>query len=92
MKTNFTKGNPIDGQELLNKVEGLKMQLSRKFPLTIEISRQFDKNKEVIKIESVRDNETNEISKSNFILQVQTLDAENGFWLDSGEFVLNIRN
>jgi hypothetical protein len=62
-----------------------------KLPLKIKISREFELDKELIKIEEVLDNEKNELSRSHFQLSPQTLNDQEGYWLDKGEFLLNIR-
>jgi hypothetical protein len=61
-------------------------------PLKFTISREFDKDKELVVISEVTDNEQDDISKSYFELHTQTLPETTGYWLDSGEFTLNIRN
>ena len=63
-----------------------------KLPFKISFSRDIEKDKEEMVIEEITDYEQNEISKSYFKLVVQTLPNKEGYWLDSGEFILNIRN
>lgn len=36
------------------------------------------------------DKNSDDLTKSNFELKLQTLEYENGYWLDSGEFNLSI--
>ena len=69
-----------------------KNKIHQKFPLKITLSRDIDESKEQLKIESVEDNEGNEKSNKFFKLNYQTLDNENGYWLDTCEFILNARN
>jgi hypothetical protein len=79
--------NPAEETQL----ELLKHNIISKMPLQIKISREFESDKELIKIEEVLDNEKNELSKSYFQLSPQTLNDQEGYWLDTGEFLLNIR-
>jgi hypothetical protein len=68
-----------------------KNKIYQNFPLKITLSRDIDESKELIKIESVEDNEGNDKPNKFFKLNYQTLDNENGYWLDTCEFTLNAR-
>lgn len=77
---------------LNDAIESFKQKLRLKMPFRITISRDLEKDKEEIKIEEVIDFEQNEVPKGYFDLNVQTLPEMEGYWLDSGEFTLNVRN
>ena len=68
-----------------------KNKIYQNFPLKITLSRDLDESKEQLVIESVEDNEGNDKSSKYFKLNYQTLDNENGYWLDTCEFILNAR-
>jgi hypothetical protein len=71
-------------------VEDFKSKLRKRLPFKATLSRDFERDKEHLILEEIQDNEGNEISKSNIQLMVQSLNNEDGFWLDSGEFILSI--
>ena len=68
-----------------------KNKIYQNLPLIIALSRDIDESKEELKIESVEDNDGNEKSNKHFRLNYQTLGNENGYWLDTCEFILNAR-
>ena len=68
-----------------------KNKIYQNLPLKVILSREFDDSKELLKIENVEDAEGNEKSNKFFKLNYQTLDNENGYWLDTCEFILNAR-
>jgi hypothetical protein len=74
-----------------DQAESYKAKMIDKMPFTFIFSREFEKDKEVFKIENVLDFEENDISKSIFSLDIQTLENDKGYWLDTGEFILNTR-
>jgi hypothetical protein len=68
-----------------------KNKIFQNLPLKITLSRELDDSKEQLKIESIEDAEGNDKSNKFFKLNYQTLDNENGYWLDTCEFILNAR-
>lgn len=66
-------------------------KIYQNLPLKIVLSREIDESKEVLKIESVEDSEGNDKPNKFLKLNYQTLDDENGYWLDTCEFILNVR-
>lgn len=85
----------IDGDEnnsnkMLNAIEEKKTRLRSKLPFKVTISRDFEKDKESIKIEEIIDSQGDEVPKFNFDLQLMTVDDFSGYWLDSGVFTLNV--
>ncbi len=68
-----------------------KNKINQNLPLKITLSRDLEESKEQLIIESVEDNEGNDKSNKYFKLNYQTLDNENGYWLDTCEFILNAR-
>ena len=68
-----------------------KNKIFQNLPLKIILSRELDDSKEQLKIESVEDAEGNDKSNKFFKLNYQTLDNQNGYWLDTCEFILSAR-
>ena len=87
-----SKNGTIDDSKLPDAIENIKHKLRTKMPFKVSFIREIEKDKEELKIQEVTDYEQNEISKSYFDLVIQTLPEQSGYWLDSGEFTLNIRN
>tara|TARA_B110000285_G_scaffold235285_1_gene316072 strand:+ start:1090 stop:4122 length:3033 start_codon:yes stop_codon:yes gene_type:complete len=80
----------IDPRTIGDHLENKKTHLKSKLPFKLSISREFDEDKEKIKLEEIIDNEGEDIGKRFFSLNVQTISDSNGYWLDSGEFTLKI--
>ncbi len=68
-----------------------KNRIFQNLPLKITLSRELDDSKEQLKIESVEDAEGNDKPNKFFKLNYQTLDNQNGYWLDTCEFILSAR-
>jgi len=85
------RGN-TDQIRLTDAIEAFKHKIRLRMPLKFQLSREFDKDKEEVLITEVTDSEMDSISKNYFVLHTQTLPETVGYWLDSGEFTLNIRN
>ncbi len=77
--------------KLADAIEEFKHKIRKKMPLKMYITRDFMRDKERIQIEEVTDFEHNDVSKSYFELHVQTMSDEAGYWLDTGEFILNVK-
>jgi hypothetical protein len=88
----LSRKGQLDQSRLSDAVEAFKHKIRSKMPLKFTLSREFEKDKEDIIITEVVDFEMNDVSKNYFELQTQTLPETAGYWLDSGEFTLNIRN
>jgi hypothetical protein len=76
----------------VDSAEDLKHRLRSKMPLSVTVSREYDENKEKLRIEEVIDVEGNDVSKLFFELSPQTMTDPAGFWLDTGEFKLGRRS
>ena len=78
-------------ENVYDYAESYKAKLLNKLPFKVSFSREYDEEKEKITIEEVLDNEGNDLPKSVFDLHIQSMSSDNGYWLDYGEFILNIR-
>lgn len=88
IKTRFPNKDNSFYEEQIN-IE--KNKLYQNFPLKITLSRDIEESKELLRIESVEDNDGNDKSNNYFKLNYQTIDNVNGYWLDTCEFILNAR-
>jgi hypothetical protein len=91
--SNFKRRFPnMDDITHIEYVNRYKAQLLHNMPLKLTLSREYDVNKERIKVESIEDREGGEINIKFLQLNLQTLESDKGYWLDTCEFVLNVRN
>lgn len=84
----FIKDNPV---ETSKQVEAYKVNLKNRLPFVVKLKRTLSESKEDIFIDSIKDATKNEMSRSFLSLSIMTLADENGYWLDTGEFVLSIK-
>lgn len=87
----------IDYKEILKTYNGdeqaalkKRAQIEQNMPVTISIIRDVEVSKEILKVESVEDNEGNSISSRFFKLKYKTIGDQHEYWLDSCEFILAI--
>ena len=90
IKENLGHSIHVDSNSINDALEDRKTKLRSRLPYKVTISREFEKDKEKIKIIEIIDNEGGEVTKFNFELKTQTLNQSTGYWLDSGEFILSI--
>ena len=84
--------NPgLDEKTRINKVKTHMANLKKRMPYEITISRDYSVDKEEIKIENIVDNNNNPVSRSFFRFKLMTLSNKEGYWLDTGEFILNLK-
>ena len=63
----------------------MRRQMKRRMPFKITVERDPE-DKECLVISSVEDKNGSEVSDGNIELHIQSLGAEDQYWLDSGEF------
>ncbi|MCC5944873.1 MAG: virulence factor SrfB [Bernardetiaceae bacterium] len=80
-----------DEKEIHNAVEAYRNNLKNRMPFRITIKRDWSESREHVYIDNIRDAERNDISRRFLNLAFMTLAEEKGYWLDTGEFVLNIK-
>ncbi len=81
-----------DVKLIKEQMESEKTKIRLLMPLTISIVREdylFDK--ETLSLEEVKDKNQDDLELSLFSLQIQSLSEAENYWLDSGEFILDIR-
>ncbi len=79
-----------ESTSITDELENRKTRLRSRLPFKVTITRDFDSDKEKIKIDHILDANNEDISKLNFELKLLTLDQSEDFWLDTGEFTLTI--
>jgi len=82
----------LNDLEYLEQVNKFKADTSQKMPLKLCLSRDNDASKENILIDSIEDSDGDELPVKSLVMNYQTLDNENGYWLDTCEFILNARS
>lgn len=82
------EGKPND---IADAVEDYKNNIKNRMPLKVKLKRNRSESKEKINIDRIKDTKRNELSRRFLTLNVMTLPDEKGYWLDTGEFILNIK-
>jgi hypothetical protein len=92
IRSHLEKNKSIsDPERLVAEVENFKLNIKRNMPAKIRIIRDYRTDKELLHIESVVDKNKDDLNPEYFKLRLQTLSDSENYWLDSGEFVLGIR-
>ena len=87
----YDLGEELTPQELQVVVQKEKEKILAKCPLTVNISREdYTANKEILTLERVLGDDGEELNIKDFKLEVQSLNDPECYWLDSGEFNINI--
>ena len=84
-------GAQVSPSEFNSQIENARINIKNKMPFKISLKRNLNESKEVVTIEKITDKDNNEISKNSLYCKPMTLKEEYGYWLDTGEFSLNIR-
>ena len=79
----------LSQQAKIGHFDSRRQKILNSGPYTVVLNRVYDLDKEEIFIQAVMDNQGQSISE--IILKLDTLQQENGYWLDSGEFTLTIQ-
>lgn len=77
---------------LAHEIGNLKTKYRSKLPFKIIVSRDLDKDKEDLKIEEILDIDGENVPVGFFKLFPKTMESDEGYWLDTGEFQLSITN
>ena len=92
---NITKRINPDGslspEQQQRRLREYRNTLLNRGPFKFEIEREdYEENKELLTIASVTDVNGEDLNTKDFMLQVQSINDPQCYWLDSGEFNLNI--
>lgn len=86
------RNNGFEGTDETMAVEKEQIKVMNRVPLTVTLERIFDESKEELRIVEIEDKDENPVAKGVLELLPCTLPDEKGYWLDTGEFTLNIGN
>ena len=92
MAESVRKKPGFDEINLSHELGSLKTKYRSKLPFKVTLSRDLDKDKEDLKIEEILDVEGENIPVGFFRLFPKTMESDEGYWLDTGEFQLSIAN
>jgi hypothetical protein len=70
----------------------LQTKYRSKLPFKLVVSRDLDKDKEELRIEEITDVDGETVPSGLFRLFPKTMENNEGYWLDTGEFKLSISN
>lgn len=85
------KETDISPDYIINEMDTLKSRAKRS-TLTFALEREFNTDKELVKIESIQNAERDEISPKMFTLRLQSWEEDENNWLDSGHFIMQIND
>jgi hypothetical protein len=74
------------------EIANLKTKYRSKLPFKLVVSRDLDKDKEELRIEEITDVDGEIVPSGLFRLFPKTMENNEGYWLDTGEFKLSISN
>lgn len=87
-----TQESEINPSMIEAEIEAIKFRLRIHTPLKFRLERDYYNDKEGVKIESVEDNDRNDLSRAMFEMALQTWSEDDTNWLDTGIFKLHIGN
>ena len=80
----------ISPDYIANEVETIKFRLKQNVPLTFQFEREYNEDKEKIKIDSIVNSSRDEISTKMFAIYLQSWIEDESNWLDTGKFIMHI--
>ena len=78
-------GNPISDAQVLAKVKDMVDDLRLRMPFQLSIERD-EEDKEKLTITSITDRNGNDLADSMIEINIQSLGADERYWLDTGAF------
>jgi hypothetical protein len=83
----------LDNKNDINAIQqGIDAEIykvRRKMPLKVTVERDYNDDKELLRIESITNRDGDNLSVRLFNMQIQSMSEMNKFWLDSGIFHKN---
>lgn len=81
------KIDPNNKRQLKTALESELNKMRRNAPFKVTILREnYNEDKEALRLESIIDNNHDDLSLNYFSLQLQSMSESENYWLDSGEF------
>ena len=81
----INEGNPISDAQVLAKVKDMVDDLRLRMPFQLSIERD-EEDKEKLTITSITDRNGNDLADSMIEINIQSLGADERYWLDTGAF------
>ena len=78
-------GNPLNDAQVMAKVKDNIDDLKLRMPFHLTIERDED-DKETLRISTITDKDGNDLADNNIEINIQSLGADERYWLDSGAF------
>ena len=79
------EGNPISDAQVLAKVKDMVDDFRLRMPFQLSIERD-EEDKEKLTITSITDRNGNDLADSMIEINIQSLGADERYWLDTGAF------
>lgn len=89
-ETILQKTPDLSPNELNDQLEVYKNRIKSKMPLNLTIIRSYKEDKEKLEIDSITNNDREDVSPSFIILKPQSLIEDVSDWLNTGKFILTI--
>lgn len=85
------KDRSLDNPALIqDSIDTRKLRFRQNMPLKLEIERDYNLDREEVKVKDVRDKNDTKLSKNFLSLQIKSLSESDTFWLDDGAFKCKI--
>lgn len=81
----ISEGNPMSDAQVLAKVKDMVDDLRLRMPFQLSIERD-EEDKEKLSITSITDKNGNDLADSMIEINIQSLGADERYWLDTGAF------
>ena len=81
----ISEGNPMSDAQVLAKVKDMVDDLRLQMPFQLSIERD-EEDKEKLSITSITDKNGNDLADSMIEINIQSLGADERYWLDTGAF------
>jgi hypothetical protein len=78
-------GESINDAQILARVKDITDELRLRMPFFLILERDED-NKEKLMVSSITDKDNNDLADNNIEINIQSLGADDRYWLDTGAF------
>ncbi len=85
LRKSIQDGCPMNDVQVLAKVKEYIDDLKLRMPFHLSIEREED-DKETLRISTITDKDGNDLADNNIEINIQSLGADERYWLDSGAF------
>lgn len=85
LRRSIQNGNALNDAQIMAQVKDSIDDLKQRMPFHLSIERDDD-DKETLRIATITDKDGNDLADNNIEINIQSLGADERYWLDSGEF------